>query len=428
MRGAKIICAGHPSIRATDPQDIEIIRGEQCPARGSVIGYRAEYDPDSVLALRGRLLVKIACDGVEDRFEATVSPLYHRSQPLTFHRSPAVRERCFAMQSSKGAADLAPELRARICAQQASIHVTLETISDAPLSMGALFLVGMPIGNQADLTPRALDILSSVDLIFAEDTRVAHDALSWRGIRTPMRSCFDHNERVRAAELVSRLARGERIAVISDAGMPGVSDPGYRLVRAALDVNAPVTVAPGASAVLTALVLSGLPVATFQFLGFPPRKTKERLAFLSQVLSAQLTSVFFESPRRISDLLADIAIQAPGRTLALCQDLTKSTEHVVRGTAADVAAAFAPVDEAAGEVTLVIAGEVARTSENLSEKSLRTHELTALIEALVAAGCPTAPLAKALQRVAGVKRNAAYDLITRLKRAMPVSVDSCGPS
>jgi 16S rRNA (cytidine1402-2'-O)-methyltransferase len=409
---AEIVCWGHSASRVSDHQSFEILLSHDWSNRPGAIGYRATFDANAITSLRGRISATIRCGGHEDRFEATISPDHYQGSALIFRCAPAARARCFAFQTSKAAADLDPALREQLREPDARIIVTLTELGQSLCASGGLFLVGMPIGNQADLTPRALDVLYHVDLILAEDTRVATDALIWRGVHAPIRSCHDHNEVQRAEELTRRLSAGERVAFVADAGMPTVSDPGFRLVRAALSIEAYVTVVPGPSAALTALAVSGLSPSCFRFVGFPPRKGRKRSSFLDTVLAASDTSILYEAGNRIDDLLADIAQRDDQRQLALCRDLTKSTERVERGTAASVHALRPAETDARGEYVLVVAGRP--ESPRLDTTPPPIH---AFVAALVAEGCPTAPIVKALRRSGTMSRADAYELVENLREA-----------
>jgi 16S rRNA (cytidine1402-2'-O)-methyltransferase len=332
----------------------------------------------------------------------------HQRHALVFAREPAVRPRVFAGMASKAAADLAPELKAALRAA-GTVTVTLDALAEAELPPGTLYLVAMPIGHQGDLAPRAVDVLSGVDLILAEDTRIARDALAWRGIRTPLTSCFDHNERLRVDLVATQLAEGKRIALISDAGMPLVSDPGHLVVRAAIEAGATVTTVPGPSAALAALAVSGLPSATFRFVGFPPRKGGKRDEFFAAVLAATETSILFEAPQRVAELMADLAAHDADRAVALARDLTKMTEQVQRGSAAEIAATLAAEDDVRGEFVLVVAPAPPRDAAGPAA------DLESLVAALLRAGSPTAPVVAALRETSGLSRNEAYALVQRLK-------------
>jgi 16S rRNA (cytidine1402-2'-O)-methyltransferase len=398
---------GHPEIAATDTRTIEVVERAEFTARAGVIGYDANYDPAALAALRGRVRITIAAGGASDVFEATVWPLVHQRQGIVFAREPAVRPRVFAGMASKAAADLDPRLKAALRAA-GPVTLTLTPLG-GEMPPGALYVVAMPLGNQGDLSPRAMEVLSGVDLILAEDTRVAHEALAWRGIHTPVKSCFDHNERARAPLVERELAAGRRLALISDAGMPLVSDPGHVVTRAAIAAGAHVTVVPGPSAPLAALALSGLPAATFRFAGFPPRTQGRRAAFLDDAVASADTTLAFEAPQRIGALLAELAALAPEREIALCRDLTKRTERVWRGTAQTVAGEFAVTDDGRGEFTLVIAPREEEAAAAAPEGGLEDF-----VAELLRAGCPTNPIVTAL-RARGMSRGDAYALVQRLK-------------
>ncbi len=213
-----------------------------------------------------------------------------------------------------------------------------------------------PIGNLGDATRRLVDALSTASVVAAEDTRVTQRLLAGLGVENRPRlvSLNEHTERDRIPELLALAEEGD-VLVLSDAGMPTVSDPGYRLVTAAVEAGIRVTVLPGPSAVPTALAVSGLPTDRFAFEGFPPRRPAERRAALAALAREPRTLVFFESPQRLADFLADLAAAfGPERRVAVCRELTKLHEEVVRGTAAEVAAWAA--DGVRGEIVVVVAG------------------------------------------------------------------------
>src|SRR4051812_35701972 len=216
-----------------------------------------------------------------------------------------------------------------------------------------LAVCATPIGNLEDVTLRVLAELREADVVLAEDTRHTRGLLERHGIVASLVSYHEHNEAERVAELLPRLAAGERVALVSDAGMPGVSDPGARLVRAALDAGVDVTVLPGPSAVETALVASGLAGARFAFVGFLPRKAGELEALWRETAAWRCVVVAFESPHRPAASLGSLSAFDPGREAAVCRELTKRFEEVVRGPAADLAARF--TEPPKGEVTLVVA-------------------------------------------------------------------------
>jgi len=218
-----------------------------------------------------------------------------------------------------------------------------------------LYVVGTPIGNLADITLRALDVLKSVDLIAAEDTRHSGNLLRHFEIRKPLVSYHEHNEAMRTAELVERLNAGATVALISDAGLPALSDPGARLIRQCIERDLPFTIIPGASAITTALVGSGFAIDHFCYRGFLPVKSGQRARELTAALERPETTVFFESPYRLIKTLTACAELMPDRQLCVARELTKKFEEFRRGTAAEVAAHYEK-HPPKGEITLLIAG------------------------------------------------------------------------
>ena len=221
-----------------------------------------------------------------------------------------------------------------------------------PLSPG-VYLVATPIGNLEDITERALRVLRECDLIACEDTRHTGRLLSRLGIKKPLVSYHEHNEARRAGELAGRALGGERVAVVSDAGTPGVSDPAYRVVRAAIEAGVQVVPVPGPSSVLAALTASGLPTDSFVFEGFLPPKGRRRLQKIEALLDEERTVVVFESPHRTPRLIAEIADLAPARPLALAREITKLHEEILRGKAQELADALM-VKKIRGECVLLI--------------------------------------------------------------------------
>jgi 16S rRNA (cytidine1402-2'-O)-methyltransferase len=266
---------------------------------------------------------------------------------------------------------------------------------------GSLVVVGTPIGNLGDLSPRGAEALRGADLVACEDTRRTAVLLRHAGAETPMVPLHRHSEAARAEDLVRRMAGGARVALVSDAGMPLVSDPGARTVAAAAAAGIPVTVVPGPSAVTVALALSGLAADEgFCFLGFPPRRGAERRAALDRLEGAPGPAVLFEAPGRTPALLADLAARWPGRAVVVCRELTKLHEQVVRGTAAEVAAALAEAPR--GEVTVVVGPGAA--AEGPDDERLR-HAMGLLHEAGVGAG----RAAEIVAALGAATRNRAYE-------------------
>jgi 16S rRNA (cytidine1402-2'-O)-methyltransferase len=218
-----------------------------------------------------------------------------------------------------------------------------------------LTLVPTPIGNLEDITLRAIRVLREADVIAAEDTRHASVLLKHHDISRPLISLHEHNEAQRAEEIVKRLAAGENIAMLTDAGTPGISDPGFRVVQACIDRGLEFTVLPGPSSILPALVGSGLPLHEFYFGGFLPVKSGRRKNVLEAALGRRETSVFFESPHRIAKSLAVLAELAPDRQVCVARELSKKFEEYRRGTAAELSAR-AEKQPPRGEICLLVAG------------------------------------------------------------------------
>lgn len=220
---------------------------------------------------------------------------------------------------------------------------------------GTLYLVATPIGHLGDVTRRALETLAAVDLIAAEDPRRTRRLLEHFGIDTPVTKLFEHNERARIPALLRRLGEGETVAVVTDAGSPGVSDPGFPLVRAAIDAGRRVESVPGPSAVIAALQVSGLPTDAFTFAGFLPPRSVARRNRLAELAGRRETIVVFESPHRIERCLEDLEAVWGERRIALARELTKTHEEVLRGSPAEVRAALT-AEKRRGEMVLVLSG------------------------------------------------------------------------
>ena len=260
-----------------------------------------------------------------------------------------------------------------------------------------LAVCATPIGNLDDITLRVLAELRSADVVLAEDTRHTRGLLERHGIEAKLVSYHEHNEAERVDELLPRLLAGERMALVSDAGLPGISDPGARLVRAALDAGMAVTVLPGPSAVETALVASGLVAERFAFVGFLPRKAGELAALWEELAQWQGPVVAFESPQRLPKTLRSLATAAPQRQVAVCRELTKRFEEVVRGDASALAERYAEPPK--GEITLVL-GPV--------EVAPRRAEARAAVAELVSAGAPRRVAVDVVGRLTDVSRNELY--------------------
>ncbi|PYY10378.1 MAG: 16S rRNA (cytidine(1402)-2'-O)-methyltransferase [Acidobacteria bacterium] len=241
-----------------------------------------------------------------------------------------------------------------------------------------LYIVATPIGNLEDITLRALRVLRQADLIACEDTRHTQKLLNHFEIKIPTQSYHEHNEAARARELVERVAAGGRVALVSDAGMPGISDPGERVIRAAVERGLNVVAIPGPSALVTALVASGLPTETFRFVGFLPARSGERRSVLESLASVPETLVFYEAPHRIADMLHDVEnVFGPDRRIVIARELTKVHEEFVRGSVSEVLAEFGRRDAARGEMTVIVAGKSKMQQAQTPKRNLveRIHEL-----------------------------------------------------
>jgi 16S rRNA (cytidine1402-2'-O)-methyltransferase len=269
-------------------------------------------------------------------------------------------------------------------------------------------LVGAPLGNVGDASARLREVLSTADVVAAEDTRrlarLARDldvTVTGRVV-----SYFEGNDERRTPELVEALAGGAVVAVVTDGGMPSVSDPGYRLVRAALDAGFPVTAAPGPSAVTTALALSGLPSDRFVFEGFLPRTGSHRRSRLRELAAEPRTLVFFEAPHRIAGMLTDLAATfGDERPAAVCRELTKTYEEIRRDTAAELAA-WASREEPRGEITVVVGGAPPRPAERPADDDLR-----AAVAEREAAGSSRRDAIQAVADEYGIRKREVYALV-----------------
>ncbi len=260
-----------------------------------------------------------------------------------------------------------------------------------------LAICATPIGNLEDITLRVLAELREADLVLAEDTRHTRGLLDRHGINARLLSYHEHNEAARVAELLPRLEAGERLALVTDAGMPAISDPGARLVRAALDAGIGVTVLPGPSAVETALVASGLAGGRYAFVGFLPRKAGELETLWRETAEWECPLVAFESPHRLTASLRSLAAFDGEREVAVCRELTKRFEEVARGTAAELAERL--VEPPKGEVTLVVGAGAAESDPESARRA---------VSDLVAAGTPRGVAAEVVARLTDTSRNDLY--------------------
>lgn len=276
---------------------------------------------------------------------------------------------------------------------------------------GALYIVATPIGNLADLSARARETLAQVALIAAEDTRHTRSLLQAFGIATPLVSLHEHNETARLKSLVERLQRGEAVALVSDAGTPLVSDPGFGLVRAALDAGIKVSPIPGPTAAVTALSASGLPTDRFAFEGFLPSKSTARKNALVELSQEARTLIFYEAPHRLSEVLLDMAeVLGAERRASIGRELTKRFETLYYGTLSELAErSTKDPDMSRGELVIVVAGLAAAAAPALSIDADKV--LKALLEEL-----PVAQAAKLAARITGEKRSVLYERALQLQK------------
>jgi 16S rRNA (cytidine1402-2'-O)-methyltransferase len=269
---------------------------------------------------------------------------------------------------------------------------------------GTLYIVGTPIGNLEDMTFRAIDTLQKVHLIAAEDTRHTGKLLQHFQITTPQVSYHDHNRRSRHFELLQRLQRGEAIALVTDAGMPGISDPGYELVKACVEDEIPVVPIPGVSAVITAVSASGLPTDRFTFEGFLPAKGQERRDRLESLQAESRTIVLYESPHRLRQTLQDLSeMLGAERAIVLARELTKLHEEFWRGSVAEAIEHY-QTNEPQGEFTLVVAGQEA-SEPLLSEAALKTE-----LQQLLQQGFSRSQASRQLAQKTSLSRRQIYQL------------------
>jgi 16S rRNA (cytidine1402-2'-O)-methyltransferase len=273
--------------------------------------------------------------------------------------------------------------------------------------VGTLFVVSTPIGNLEDVTLRALRVLGEADLVLAEDTRRTRVLLDRHAVKARPVSLHAHNEVARVERVLAVLADGGSVALVSDAGTPLVSDPGARLVAAVLEAGHEVSAVPGASAVLSAVTVSGLPAASFSFLGFPPRRAGARDAALEALRDRPEALVWFESPRRLAATLRQLSEALGDRRACVARELTKLHEEVVRGTLSELAEHFA--EGARGEVTIVVAGATPAPAE--------VESLDSEIQQRLDAGDSPREIADSLPRPPGMGRRSLYQRALALRRA-----------
>jgi len=275
-----------------------------------------------------------------------------------------------------------------------------------------LYLVGTPIGNLEDITLRAVRVLKEADLIACEDTRQTQKLLNHYGVTTRTISYHEHNEMTRAPELVMELERGARVALVTDAGMPGISDPGYRLISLAIRHHIPVIPIPGASAFLAALVASGLPTDSFRFSGFLPAKRGQRRHLLESIKESPRTQVFYEAPHRVKETVENvIEVLGPDRHVVIAREVTKIHEEFLRGRASEVLESLKARDEVKGEITLLI-GKAEEASQPVAP---RTSLPERVAQIMAEEKVDEKAALKRVAREMGVSKSEAYRELQRSK-------------
>ncbi|HTL86272.1 MAG TPA: 16S rRNA (cytidine(1402)-2'-O)-methyltransferase [Acidimicrobiia bacterium] len=402
---------GHTQIAATHDKTIEITRAADITRRATcVVAVAAEYDDADLRQLRGDVEVSIECDGAHDRFRATTTPFFLGDNSLVLRRGEPLRERTFAYAASKTAAELDRNLVAKLSEATQDVHITIRSLGTGDYA-GALFVVSLPIGNDDDLSPRARRVLEAVDVVLVEDTRKLRDLASRTGLELSgvLVSYHDHNEATRSADVIDRLRSGARAALVSDAGTPLFSDPGYVVVRDAIDAGIEVSPIPGPAALVSVVSVCGLPVDRFTYVGFLSRRAEARRRSLQQLVHQRTTFVLHEAPHRVGALLADLGAVAPEWRVCIGREVTKEYEEFMRGTAVELAAAVTE-REPRGEFTMVIA-----PPEDANEAAdIDDERFDALLRALLDQGVTTKTLATALGSLPGVRHKEAYARVLAL--------------
>jgi 16S rRNA (cytidine1402-2'-O)-methyltransferase len=404
-------CHGHANIAGTHDKTVEFTRDADISRRATcVLGLASDHDDDALLALRGRVEVTLECKGLRDTFEATITPFFVGDDSLVLRCGRPLRERSLAGDASKSAADIDRDLVRALADPGAHLNVSItETGRGRDRGAGALFVVAVPIGNDDDLSPRARRVLGAADLVLAEDTRRFRDLVQRTGVAlragADVVSYHDHNEDARAHEAIARLHEGARVALVTDAGTPLCSDPGYVVVTRAVTEDIGVVPVPGPSSLLAVLSASGLPVDRFSYVGFVARRSAARQRELAALGERGDTFVLHEAPHRVAGLLADLAVVGPDWQCCIGREVTKIFEEFRYGTAAELARALAD-EEPRGEFTIAV-----------SPAAVEKHDdakFDAVARALLADGVTPKTVAHALAQLPGVSRKEAYARVLAL--------------
>ena len=407
------VCRGHPQISASHTKTVEFTRDADVTGRATcVLGVRSEHDDREIGRLRGDVEVTLECGDERDSFTATMSAFFLGDDGLVFRCGPGLRGRTVAFDADKSAADISRDLVRTLKDPAADLRVTIRELGTGD-RRGALFVVSVPIGNDDDLTPRARRVLEAADLVLAEDTRRFRDLTSRAMLHVEGRvvSYHDHNESERAGEVLAQLELGARVALVSDAGTPLFSDPGYVVVSSAVEAGFAVSPVPGASSLLAVLSASGLAVDRFTYVGFLPRRAAARQAEIRRLTERGDAFVVHEAPRRVGGLLADLAAVCPAWELCIGREVTKVFEEFRRGTASALATEMGDVDDARGEFTVVVAPP-AGSRQPASESDIASDvQLDRLVRALLDQGVTPKTVAKALGELPGMSHKQAYERV-----------------
>ena len=280
------------------------------------------------------------------------------------------------------------------------------------IKTGGLYVVATPIGNREDITVRALHTLQEVDLIAAEDTRKTGSFLAHHKIKNHLISYHEHNENRRTPQIISKLLDGISIALVSNAGTPSISDPGYRLIEAAIDNNIKVIPIPGVSAATTAMSVSGLPTDSFVFIGFPPKKKGKRLKFLAELALEPRPLIFYESPKRLLTLLEEIISCMGDRPAVLAREMTKLHEEFIRGSVSEIIMTLKKREKLKGECTLLVAG---REEKEAPDSEIVEGEIKAALEKQENG---LSAFTRTIAKKYGIPKNEVYNLALKVKRQM----------
>ncbi len=412
------MCHGHPNLTATHNKTLELTRDADISRRATcVLGVGSRHDDRALLGLRGEVEVVLECGGTRDTFTATMSPFFLGDRSLVFRRGEGLRGRTAAYGATKTAADIDRDLVAALDSPARELRVTMRSLRPEA-APGVLFIVSLPIGNDADLGRRSVDVLERVDLVLAEDTRRVR-ALAQRNGFTVARSAsyHEHNEAERVDRVIEQLRRGARVALVSDAGTPLCSDPGYVVVSRAVEAGIAVTPVPGPSAVLAVVAASGLPVDRFVFAGFLPRRSSQRRQAMRELSASGHAVVCFETANRLPEMLADVAAVCPDWRVCIGREMTKTFEEFRRGRADELAAALAS-ETMLGECALVIAPPAHAAASSVADGNVTSSErdVEVVLRSLLAQGVPASTLAQGLKSLPGIGRNEAYARVLALSQ------------